>query len=128
MRYKEIRENEEGSEGRDFEHEKRELDLYIMNDSELYRQRFMPILLNLARKLKRGVYDHELAPKLWQYLGDAGAKQYILEFGGTVRDQFPKEARMALAQDIADEQYEMLQAGEYSEFTGYQGDPQKQEA
>ena len=78
--------------------------------------------------MKRGVYDHELAPKLWQYLVDAGAKQYILEFGGTVRDQFPKEARMALAQDIADEQYEMLQAGEYSEATGYQGDPQKQEA
>ena len=126
MRYKEIRENEEGYEGRDFEHEKRELDLYIMNDSDLYRQRFMPILLNLARKLKRGVYDHELAPKLWQYLVDQGAKKYIQEFGGTVRRTFPKEARMELAQEIADEQYEMLKSGEYSIATGF--DPKKPEA
>ena len=123
MRYQEIKEN---YDGQDCEHEKRELDLYIMNDSELYRQRFMPILMNLARKMKRGVYDHKQAPKLWQYLVDAGAKQYVQEFGGTIRQQFPVEARRELAQQLADEQYEMLQAGEYSEVTGY--DPQKQEA
>jgi hypothetical protein len=28
---------------------------------------------------------------------------------------------MALAQTIADDQHEMLQAGEYSKLTGYQG-------
>ena len=123
MRYQEIKES---YEGQDWEQEKRELDLYIMNDQDLYRQRFMPIIMNLARKMKRGVYDHKMAPKLWQYLVDAGAKQYILEFGGTVRQQFPVEARRELAQDIADEQYEMLKSGEYSTVTGY--DPQKQEA
>ena len=127
MRFTDLTETSE-EQGLDYQNEKRELELYIMNDADLYRQMFMPIITNLSKKMKRGVYDHELAPKLWQYLVDAGAKQYILEFGGTVRDQFPKEARMALAQDIADEQYEMLQAGEYSEATGYQGDPQKQEA
>ena len=125
MRYQEIKEN---YDGQDWEHEKRELDLYIMNDSELYRQRFMPIIMNLARKMKRGVYDHKIAPKLWQYLVDAGAKQYVTEFGGTIRQQFPVEARRELAQQLADEQYEMLQAGEYSEVTGYEGNPQKQEA
>jgi len=125
MRYQEIKEN---YDGQDWEHEKRELDLYIMNDSDLYRQMFMPIITNIIRKLKRGVYDHKLAPNLWQYLVDQGAKKYVKEFGGTVGQQFPKEARMELAKSMADEHYESIQAGEYSTATGYQGDPQKQEA
>jgi len=100
MRYQEIKEN---YDGQDWEHEKRELDLYIMNDSELYRQRFMPILMNLARKMKRGVYDHKQAPKLWQYLVDAGAKQYVQEFGGSVKDTFAKDVRQSVAIQFANE-------------------------
>ena len=54
-----------------------ELDSFIMNDEELYRQRFMPIISNIKRKLKNKVYDHEKAQKLWMYLVDAAAKKYV---------------------------------------------------
>ena len=111
--------------GADYAEEKRELELFIMNDQDLYRQMFLPILMNLARKMKRGVYNHQMAPKLWQYLVDQGARKYVMQNGGTVRNTFPKQARMELAKDMADEQMEMLKAGEYSIATGY--DPKKAE-
>ena len=111
--------------GQDFSEEKRELELFIMNDQDLYRQMFMPIIMNIVRKMKRGVYDHKLAPRLWQYLVDQGAKKYVSQYGGIVRNTFPKRAREELASDLADEQMEMIKAGEYSIATGY--DPKKAE-
>ena len=111
--------------GADYAEEKRELELFIMNDQDLCRQMFLPILMNLARKMKRGVYNHQMAPKLWQYLVDQGARKYVMQNGGTVRNTFPKQARIELAKDMADEQMEMLKAGEYSIATGY--DPKKAE-
>ncbi len=41
-----------------------ELDSFIMNDEDLYRRRFMPIITNIRRKMKRNVYDHEKVIKL----------------------------------------------------------------
>ena len=126
MRIHHITETEHDQDlGQDYAQEKRELELFIMNDQDLYRQMFMPIIMNLARKMKRGVYNHQMAPKLWQYLVDQGAKKYVMQHGGTVRNTFPKQARMELAKEIADEQMEMLKAGEYSIATGY--DPKKGE-
>ena len=58
-----------------------ELDLFIMNDEDLYRKRFMPIITNIKRKMKRGVYDHEKVIKLWMYLVDDAARQYVQQFG-----------------------------------------------
>ena len=126
MRVNQISEAEHGQDsGVDYTEEKRELELFIMNDQDLYRQMFLPILMNLARKMKRGVYNHQMAPKLWQYLVDQGARKYVMQNGGTVRNTFPKQARIELAKDMADEQMEMLKAGEYSIATGY--DPKKGE-
>jgi hypothetical protein len=126
MRVHQISEAEHDQDsGADYAEEKRELELFIMNDQDLYRQMFMPIIMNLARELKRGVYNHQMAPKLWQYLVDQGAKKYVMQYGGTVRNTFPKKARMELAKDMADEQMEMIKAGEYSIATGY--DPKKAE-
>jgi len=42
-----------------------ELDTYIMNNEDLYRRRFMPIISNIKRKLAKGIYDHDKAQKLW---------------------------------------------------------------
>lgn len=56
-----------------------ELALFIINDGELYRSQTQPIILNLRRKLKRGVYDSEKAVKLYKYLADNGAKKYTFE-------------------------------------------------
>jgi uncharacterized protein (DUF2384 family) len=70
-----------------------ELDSFIMNDEDLYRRRFMPIISNIKRKLKKNVYDHEKAQKLWMYLIDDAARKYVQEYGsaGTdVKDMFPK--------------------------------------
>ena len=93
-----------------------ELDLFIMNDEDLYRQQFMPKILNLKRKMKKGIYDDKLAIKLWMYLVDDAAKKYVQEFGTPeqdVKDMFPKETRLKVAQIIADREKENIEQGEY---------------
>ena len=93
-----------------------ELDLFIMNDEDLYRRRFMPIITNIRRKMKRNVYDHEKVIKLWMYLVDDAARQYVQEFGTPdqdVKDMFPKETRLKVAQVIADREKENIEQGEY---------------
>jgi uridine kinase len=98
-----------------------ELDLFIMNDEDLYRKRFMPIITNIKRKMKRGVYDHEKVIKLWMYLVDDAARQYVQEFGSPdqdVKDMFPKETRLQVAQVIADREKENIEQGEYDVVKG----------
>ena len=93
-----------------------ELDTFIMNNEELYRRRFMPIISNIRRKMKKGVYDHEKVIKLWMYLVDEAAKKYVGEFGSQdqdVKDMFPKETRLQVAQIIADREKENIEQGEY---------------
>jgi uridine kinase len=93
-----------------------ELDLFIMNDEDLYRRRFMPIITNIKRKMKRGIYDHEKVIKLWMYLVDDAAVKYVQEFGTPdqdVKDMFPKETRLQVAQVIADRELENIKQGEY---------------
>ena len=59
----------------------RELELYVENDGDLYRQMVKPIQKNLARKMVGGTYRPIAAEKAWLYLIDAGAKKYTREFG-----------------------------------------------
>ena len=98
-----------------------ELDLFIMNDEDLYRRRFMPIITNIKRKMERGVYDHEKVIKLWMYLVDDAARQYVQEFGSPdqdVKDMFPKETRLQVAQVIANREKENIEQGEYDVVKG----------
>src|SRR6056300_924121 len=93
-----------------------ELDTYIMNNEALYRRRFMPIISNIRRKLAKNVYDHEKAQKLWMYLVDDAAKEYVKEFGSTqddVSNMFPKETRQQVARVKSDRELENIKAGEY---------------
>lgn len=92
-----------------------ELELYIDNDRELYEKKKL-IILNLMKKIQSGKYDHTLAPKLWLYLVDAGAKKYLKEFGSTddLRVVFPKQLRMELAQSMANEGLEEIKSGEWN--------------
>ena len=93
-----------------------ELDTFIMNNEELYRRRFMPIISNIKRKLAKNVYDHEKAQKLWMYLVDDAAKEYVKEYGSTqddVSNMFPKETRMQVARVISDRELENIKQGEY---------------
>jgi len=98
-----------------------ELDLYLMNNEELYRRRFMPIIENIKRKIRRGIYGHEKVIKLWMYLVDDAAREYIKEFGTPdqdVKDMFPKETRLKVAQVIADREKENIEKGEYDVVKG----------
>ena len=98
-----------------------ELDTYIMNNEDLYRRRFMPIISNIKRKLTKNVYDHEKAQKLWMYLVDDAAKEYVKEFGSTqddVSNMFPKETREQVARVISDRELENIKAGEYNATQG----------
>ena len=93
-----------------------ELDTYIMNNEELYRRRFMPIMSNIKRKVAKNVYDHEKAQTLWMYLVDDAAKEYVKEFGSTQDDiatMFPKETRQQVARVISDRELENIKQGEY---------------
>ena len=98
-----------------------ELDTYIMNNEDLYRRRFMPIISNIKRKLAKNVYDHEKAQTLWMYLVDDAAKKYVEEFGAPdedVKDMFPKETRQQVARIISDREIENIKSGEYDASKG----------
>ena len=58
----------------------RELVLYAENDSRIYRNKTLPVIANLKRKVAKGVFDKELAVKAFQYVADDAAKQYKKEF------------------------------------------------
>ena len=98
-----------------------ELDSFIMNDEDLYRRRFMPIITNIKRKIKKNTYDHEKAQKLWMYLVDDAAKEYVKEYGSSesdVKDMFPKETRLQVASILADREKENIEKGEYDVTQG----------
>ena len=84
-------------------HAARELKLYIEQDRDLYRQQIVPIIKNVQRKMKSGKYDHAQAPKLWLYLVDNGAKKYIKDYGGDMKTLFPKDLRLSIANEFANE-------------------------
>lgn len=58
----------------------RELALYAENEFSLYQSRALPIIANLARKKRRGIYDDGKAIKAWLYLADDAAKKYAKEY------------------------------------------------
>lgn len=93
--------------------EMRNLQIFIDNDQQIYKQRFIPILKNLSKKKKSGKYDPHLAPKIFMYLVDDGAKRYTKEYGGTVRDMFPKHDRMELAKEYVKDFEEAFDNKEY---------------
>ena len=59
----------------------KELVMYADNDSHLYKTSHQPIVANLKKKVKKGIYDHEKATKLWGYHADRAAMKYAKEHG-----------------------------------------------
>ena len=89
-----------------YEHEARELELFTENDADLYRQRIVPIVKNMQRRMAKGDYESEKAVRLWLYLIDESARKYCQLHGGTVRGCFPKPCREIVARSMRDH-YEM---------------------
>ena len=71
--------------------------------------------------MRRGIYDHAKVIKLWMYLVDDAAREYVKEYGSPdqdVKDMFPKETRLKVAQLIADREKENIEKGEYDVVKG----------
>lgn len=94
--------------------EARELELFATNDSDLYRQSYLPIVKNLERKFKKGVYDKELAKKLWVLHAARAAKKYGQEHGNddglTI---FSPVIRREVAAKLADDHFAEMEAGNF---------------
>jgi hypothetical protein len=98
-----------------------ELDLYINNNEDLYRKKFMPLVHNLNRDLKANRYNHENAVKQWNLLINDAAREYVKEFGKPgedVKDMFSQDSRAKVAQVLADREFENMKAGEYDVAKG----------
>lgn len=112
------------------EHAKTELELYLYNTGELHSQH-QAIIHNIMRKIRANKYDDSLAPKLWQYWVDQGARAYVKEFGGThdrPKDMFPAAMRRALAAEIASQEYELIMNGEYGDVGAPKDEPGKKDS
>jgi hypothetical protein len=83
------------------EHAATDLRLYIDNDGDLYQTTTTDILRNLATKVARGEYRHDLAVKLFGSLVKAGAKKYVRAYGGGSWHQlFSVPTRRAVAEGL----------------------------
>ena len=93
--------------------EARELILYGENDGNLYRQRTVPIIKNLSKKFAKGVYDSELAKKLWMYWATDAAKRYAREHstGDDWNRIFSVAVRKEVAEYMEDYWRQELEAG-----------------
>lgn len=85
------------------QHAVRELELYIDNDRQIYKDKWENFYSSLTRKLAAGKYDRNQAVKLMGYLVDRAAKQYAKEFGGTWNQIFSVATRKAVAEGQRDE-------------------------
>lgn len=110
----------------------RELELYIDNDRDLYRQQFVPIVKNLMLKRRKGVYDREKAVKLFMYLMESGAKKYVREFvqsstPGSIAPKidtvFNKNTRLLAARRFRDSFETEAELGNYDRMIGPVSNP-----
>lgn len=94
----------------------RELQLYIENDADLYRQQFVPIVKNLMQRRAKGTYDPVKAIKLFMYLMDSGAKKYMKEFGTQgqrIDAVFNRATRLEAARNFRDSFETEAELGNY---------------
>jgi hypothetical protein len=77
----------------------RKLVMHADNDEALHRQSHVPIVANLAKKAKKGVYDPEKARKLWGYHAERAAQSLHKKdkMSGTWHQHFSTAARKEAA-------------------------------
>jgi hypothetical protein len=85
----------------------RELELHIVNTARLFDERSQAesIRQSLLRKMKKGTFDEKRSVKAWEYLVEAGAKDYAKEHAEQ-RDWhriFSVATRRAVAESLAKE-------------------------
>lgn len=102
----------------DMSHEAVELHLHGDNTSHLYHSSQVPVMKNLEKKFKKGIYDHEKAKILWGYHADRVAQDYHKEYGS--KDQpwhkmFSTKHRKEAAAKWADEHRDEMSMGNFNE-------------
>ena len=62
-------------------HSAEDLRMYAENNEEVYERFITPVVKNLRRKVKKGIYDEDKALIAWQNVIDEAAKMYDKEQG-----------------------------------------------
>ncbi len=107
---------EAGIIGEEVSDEAHELMLYAENDADLYRQSYVPVAKNLEKKYSKGVYDPELAKKLWKYHADRAAAKYGMDHGnGDGLKIFSPSVRREVAAQLQADHYAEMEAGNFHE-------------
>lgn len=73
-----------------------ELMLYAVNSGELYVRNIIPVIKNLAKKYRRGVFDSGLAIDAFYRVACFASDMYFRDFGHrfTVTERFTAAAHM----------------------------------
>jgi hypothetical protein len=85
-------------------------------DSELYRQQFIPIIKNLMRKKAKGVYNNAAAAKLWRYWIDNIVKKHASELGVSNSTAINGLTRNYAAEIMADRQSDEMDMGNWDDI------------
>ena len=81
----------------------KELTLQIANDGQLYQKQIEPIIKNLARKKNRGIFDKNLAVKLFRYAVDNKVKELKGPQSRTIPGSVRNDAATKLLSQFSDE-------------------------
>lgn len=84
-----------------------ELVLFIVNDARTYAH-IQNVLLNLAKKINKGVYNPELAIKSWDAIAAQGIKDYNTEFKDNPI-KISKQERLMAAKELQEYYEDYLQ-------------------
>ena len=79
-----------------------ELELFLVNDWNSYRH-LQDCISNLERKVARGTYDSERAPKIFKYPVETAAKEYAKGYGTPWHVMFPVAVRREVERSLFNE-------------------------
>ena len=92
------------------DHAVTELVLYAENTEAIYTRSVLPVIKNLATKLRKGTFNKTRAVDAFVYVADAAAKQYNAEFGsGRGYGPFTVATRRAAAAELLDNNMEAIE-------------------
>ena len=92
--------------------ESRELTLFIINDGKLFEKVTSPACVNLAGKMRKGIFDAEKAKVMFYHVAEAGAKEYNRVFGSkdiAWNVMFPTQDRRECASELLEHYMEGIQ-------------------
>lgn len=88
----------------------RELALYAINDSQIYRQRIIPFIKNYARKKRKGIFDKKKAIEgLANLLAKDVQKKYWEETLGTPPPDMDQATKIAFGEELLDDMMETIE-------------------